>query len=215
MSRRMNLMTIALAVALASSAQAQSKLQIDVNALTAQASGPLSIDFTGRLEIFTLAVDPDPNARILDLLIDGTRQHTGGAASDMFEFFMALDFESGSIVSGEVRVAVDAAGSENIYEALALPTIEGSILEFGGQFLIGGQTQGGVFTQPQGSILDLGIGSWGSAMPNEGLFAIIGLNPDGQGFDANADVDVYILTPAPGVLATIGLGLFATGRRRR
>lgn len=206
---------LAVGVAVATPALAQSKLQIDVNALSAQASGPLSEEFTGRLEIFNLADDPDPNARILDLLIDGARQNTGGASSDLFEFFMGLDFENGSIVSGEIRVAVDGAGSENVYEALAVATIEGSIIEIGGQFIIGGQTNLGTFVEPGGTILDLGIAPWGAAAPAEGLFVIGGLSPDGQGFDANADVDVFVLTPAPGSIAAMGLGLLAMGRRRR
>lgn len=206
---------LAAGVALASPTLAQSKLQIDANALSAQSSGPLSEEFTGRLEIFNLADDPDPNARILDLLIDGARQHTGGASSDMFEFFMGLDFENGNVVSGEIRVAVDGSGSENIYESLAAGAVDGSIIEIGGQFIIGGQTHAGTFDQPAGTVLDLGIGLWGAAAPADGLFVIGGLNPDGQGFDANAEVDVFILTPAPGSLAALSVGLLALGRRRR
>ena len=46
-------------------------LQIDINALSAQASGPLSEDFSGTIQLFNTPQQPDPNAQIVDLLVDG------------------------------------------------------------------------------------------------------------------------------------------------
>ena len=212
----------ALAIAGSALGDVTQTLQIDTNALTAQASGPMSTSFTGHIDVFNRSEqgdqgggDLDPNARILDLLIDGARQNTGGAATDAFNFNMSLDFIDGNIVEGSIQVGVDANASENIYSTQVVPVDDGSIIEFGGSFLIGGTTFDGEFASPAGSFLDVGVSPWGSTQPAQGTFAFLAYEPDGAGFDANADVDVYIVTPTPGTLAMLGTGLLVAARRRR
>ncbi len=198
---------------LAIPAAAQSQLQIDTNAIVAEASGPLSEDFTGSLVLRHGGGITDPNGRILDLLIDGARQHTGGTTD--FSYTLSLTFDTGRIITGELRIAVDDDASENVYEAIVSEAVSGSIIEIAGQFMIGGQTEGGTFADPDGTLVGLDISDWGQAAPAFGSFAIIGLDPDGNGFDPDADVDVFILTPTPGALPALGLGLALCSRRRR
>ena len=199
--------------ALAIPAAAQSQLQIDTNAIVAEASGPLSEDFTGSLVLRHGGNVTDPDGRILDLLIDGTRQHTGGTMD--FSYLLSLTFDSGRITGGELRIGVDDTDSENVYEAIVSEAVSGSIIEIAGQFMIGGQTEGGTFADPDGTLIGLDVSDWGNAAPTLGSFAIIGLNPDGNGIDPDADVDVFILTPTPGVLPALGMGLAFCSRRRR
>ncbi len=199
--------------ALAIPAVAQSQLQIDTNAIVAEASGPLSEDFTGSLVLSHGGGVTDPDGRILDLLIDGTRQHTGGTMD--FSYLLSLTFDSGRITGGELRIGVDDTGSENVYEAIVSEAVSGSIIEIAGQFMIGGQTEGGTFADPNGTLIGLDVSDWGNAAPALGSFAIIGLNPDGNGIDPDADVDVFVLTPTPGVLPALGMGLAFCSRRRR
>ena len=190
-------------------------LEFDVNALSAQASGPLSEDFTGTIQLFHTPQQPDPNARILDVLIDGVRQNTPGAESDEFSLVLDLEFNAGSIIAGQLLVQVDSTGSENSYGASAVAVQGGSIIDAGGVFSIGGLTDGGGFDDALGTFLGVDISAWGLAAPAEGHFAIVGLDPDGVGFDPNADVDVFVLTPAPAGITAIGIGLLMAGRRRR
>lgn len=190
-------------------------LQIDINALSAQASGPLSEDFSGTIQLFNTPQQPDPNALIVDLLVDGVRQNTPGADSDQFSFILDLEFDTGSIISGRLLLLVDSNGSENSYIASAVVMQGGSIIDAGGNFSIGGTTVGGVFDDALGTVLGVDISPWGLAAPAVGQFTVIGLDPDGQGFDPNADVDVFVLTPAPAGLSTLAIGLLLASRRRR
>ncbi len=190
-------------------------LEIDVNALSAQASGPLSEDFTGTLQLFNTAQNTDANAQILDLLIDGARQNTPGASNDEFSLTLDLTFDSGSITDGLLSLQIDQDASENTYIALPLPVTDGSIIDIGGNFAVGGQTFDGTFNDALGTLLGVDISPWGSAEPVEGHFAILGLQPDGQGFDSNADLDIFMVTPAPSGLAALGMGMMLLSRRRR
>lgn len=190
-------------------------LQIDINALSAQASGPLSEDFSGTIQLFNTPQQPDPNARILDLLVDGVRQNTPGADSDQFSFILDLEFDAGSITGGRLLLQVDPNGSENSYIASAVAVQGGSIIDAGGNFSIGGTTVGGAFDDALGTLLGVDISPWGLAAPADGHFTVIGLNPDGQGFDPDADVDVFVLTPAPAGLSALAMGLLLASRRRR
>ena len=90
-----------------------------------------------------------------------------------------------------------------------------SIIDIGGNFSIGGTTVGGAFDDALGTLLGVDISPWGLAAPADGHFAITGLDPDGQGFDPNADVDVFVLTPAPAGLSALAMGLLLASRRRR
>ena len=209
-------LTAGLLGAAAPLAQAEpTKLEIDINALSAQTSGPLSEEFTGTIQLFNTAQNTDDNAHILDLLIDGVRQNTSGALNNEFSLTLDLTFDSGSITDGLLSLQIDQDASENAYTALPVPTQGGSILDIGGNFAIGGLTFDGTFDDALGTLLGVDISSWGEAEPVQGHFAVFGLQPDGQGFDPNADLDIFVLTPAPSGLAVLGMGLMLAGRRRR
>ncbi len=188
-------------------------LAVDINALSAQASGPLSEDFTGTIQIFNTPQRLDGNAEILDLLVDGVRQNTPGALGTEFAFELSLEFDGGSITAGDLIVQVDATGSENSYSTAAVAVQDGSIIDAGGVFSIGGTTVGGAFDDALGTLLGVDVSPWGLAEPADGHFAVIGLDPNGQGFDPDADVDVFVLTPAPATLAVL-LATFVAPRRR-
>jgi len=200
-------------------ASAQELLQIDMNGLGAEFSGQgvFDEDFTGTLHVFNNIGSPDPDgdAFILDLLIDGVAQGTGGASAGEFSFDLIAEFVGGSIVGGSIMVSVDTGGSENTYSSLLLPDGDGSILDIGGgTFLIGGAYGGGDhWTDPNGTLLGVDISPWGNA---DGFFNQIELNFAGGGtMDLDTDVDMFFIVPAPGTLALLGMGgLLATRRRR-
>lgn len=192
-------------------------LQIDVDALSAVASGAFSETFTGSLHVFNTAADEDfnENAEILDVLIDGDAQGTGGAGVDEFSFDMVLNFSGGNITSGTIEVAVDQGGSENTYAADVAATSGGSILDIGGTFLIGGLTFDGLFASPAGTFLGVDISRWGDVQPVPGRFAQIAFEPNGDNIDEDTDVDVFIAIPTPAGAAMAGLGLLGVAARRR
>lgn len=198
-------------------ASAQGLLQLDIDALSARAIGtPFDENFTGDLRIFNTAAEPDVDgdAKILDVLIDGTRQFTGGADAPEFSFLLEIAFLNGDIVSGGLSVSHDQTGSENTYVATLSPGVN-SILDIGGgSFILGGLTFGGLWNNPAGTFLGVDISPWGSVQPVDGFFANIAFEPDANNFDSDVDVDVFQI-PAPGTLALVGLGGLAAARRRR
>ncbi len=200
-------------------ANAQELLQIDMNGLGAEFSGQAVFDenFTGTLHVYNNMGSPDPDgdAFILDVLIDGMNQGTGGAMASEFAFDLIAEFVDGSIVGGSIMVSVDGDGSENTYSSVLLPDGDGSILDIGGgTFLIGGAYGGGDhWTNPGGTFLGVDISPWGSA---DGFFNQIELNFAGGGtMDLDTDVDMFFIVPAPGSLALLGMGGLLAVRRRR
>lgn len=194
------------------------ELQIDVDALSAQASGAFSETFTGSLHVFNTAVDPDinGNARILDVLIDGSAQGTGGADAAHFSFDLSITFSGGDITGGSLSVAVDQGGSENTYTASLSTSSGGAILDIGGgTFIIGGLTFDGTFADAAGTFLGVDISNWGSRQPLPGRFSEIAFNPDARGLDRDTDVDVFVTVPLPSGIAMASLGLVAVVARRR
>ncbi len=200
-------------------AGAQELLQIDMNGLGAEYTGQgvFDEDFTGTLHVYNNMGSPDPDgdAFILDVLIDGMSQGTGGALASEFSFELIAEFVNGSIVGGSIMVSVDADGSENTYMSVLLPDGNGSILDIGGgTFLIGGAYGGGDrWADPVGTFLGVDISPWGTS---DGFFQQIELNFSGGGtMDLDTDVDMFFIVPAPGSLGLLGLGGLVAIRRRR
>eukprot|EP01026_Neomeris_dumetosa_P033530 TRINITY_DN26769_c0_g1_i6.p3 TRINITY_DN26769_c0_g1~~TRINITY_DN26769_c0_g1_i6.p3 ORF type:complete len:159 (-),score=23.04 TRINITY_DN26769_c0_g1_i6:98-574(-) len=138
---------------------AQEELQVDLDALSATADGPFSESFTGSMFVFGSVANPDldGDASILDVIIDGDSQGTGGADHLEFSFEMAVSFAGGDITGGEVLLAVDGGGSENTYTAGLMPSVGGAILDFGAGFIISGVTIDGNFADADGTLLGVDI----------------------------------------------------------
>lgn len=208
--------------AVAGLAQAQTVLQFDINALSAQATGQSAFNqaFTGTVNVFNTAANPDRDgdAEILDVLIDGVAQETGGASASEFSFSLTIDFDGGFITGGSVELSIDQSGSENTYTASLAPSAVRNITNIGGgNFLLGGLTFDGVFTNPNGTMLGVDISPWGDLQPLPGRFAQIRFSPDRDGFDEDTDVDLFVLVPTPAAagMAMLGLGGLGVMRRRR
>ncbi len=196
-------------------AMGQDLLQIDIDALSAQASGPFSDTFTGDLLVFGSLANPDidGDASILDVIIDGNSQNTGGAATDEFSFEMSIFFDGGNVVSGELFVSHDANGSENTYSTALVPTDESAILDAGTFFIISALTTSGNWTDSNGTFLGVNVAPWGQNV--DGFFAQINFQPDSNFTDTDTDVDVFMFVPAPGTALGLVVGLGLMGRRRR
>ena len=213
------MMKIASILALAGTAGmaiGQDLLQVDVDALSAEASGAFSDSFDGNLFVFGSVANPDldNDASILDVLIDGNSQGTGGAAPGAFSFEMAILFAGGDVVSGDLTLSVDGDGSENTYTTELASTVDGAILDIGGgTFIISALTTSGNWSDSNGTFLGVNVTPWGSNV--DGFFAQIDFNPNGDNIDLDTDVDVFMFVPAPGTAFGLIAGLGLMGRRRR
>ncbi len=194
--------------------------QIDADAMSASASGAFSEGFTGTFKLFNTPADPDTNgnAVILDILVDGTPQTTGGADADEFFFEMNITFDTGRITAGDVTVKVDETGSVNTYSADIRPTTGVAIQDVGDAgftYNIAGLTFDGMFADDDGTFLGVDISPWGSAQPVPGFFSTITFEPNASHEDADVDSDVFVMIPLPSGAALAGLGLSGIVVRRR
>ena len=196
--------------------------QIDIVALSAASAGPFSDSYTGAFSVFNTPAEPDTDldAEILDILVDGVAQSTGGALAADFFFDLNIVFSAGKIASGDLTVKIDETGSENTYTATLKPTVGVAIQDVGGLgtiFNIAGLTFDGMFSSPAGTFLGVGVSPWGSIQPVPGWFSEIAFQPVGAGHeDADTDVDVFVTIPLPtgAVLAGVGLSGVLIRRRR-
>lgn len=196
-------------------------LQFDVNSLRAVATGPLfSTGFTGTL-LITDVGDFDANAEITDLLVDGNPQGVTAAFGDFF-FEMNIEFDSGKIVTGDIKITADAdgiaGGATQTYDATIAPSAGVAILDIGGTFQIGGITLDGTWTTPTGPFalfLGVDISPWGDVEPDVGSFADVFFDPGADNISDNSQADVWVMIPLPGPAAMAGLGLTGLLVRRR
>lgn len=206
---------LALAGAMVSGASGQQILQFDIDGLTAERDAPFGEDYTGRLHIFNTILSPDPDfdTSIVEVLIDGTSQGTGGAGASEFAFEIIADFVNGSVTGGTIMLSLNAAGSENTYTSNLVAADGGSILDIGGgTFVLGAEFAGGDrWANPGGTALGVDISPWANA---DGFYTQIDLNFDGM-MDMDTDVDVFFIVPTPGSLGVLGLGGLLAARRRR
>lgn len=201
--------------AIVSGASAQEMLQFDIDGLTAECDNPFSEDYTGRLHIYNTILSPDPDfdTSIVEVLIDGTSQNTGGADASEFAFEIIADFVDGSVTGGTIMLSLNATGSENTYTSNLVATDRGSILDIGGgTFILGAEFAGGDrWTNPSGTALGVDVSPWASA---DGFYTQIDLNFDGL-MDMDTDVDVFFVVPTPASLGVLAMGGLLASRRRR
>ncbi len=212
MKKVATLMALACSAGLAAG---QDLLQIDIDALSAQASGPFSDTFTGDLLVFGSIANPDVDGdtSILDVIIDGNAQGTGGATAAEFSFEMSISFAGGDVVSGSLFVSADANGSENTYRTDIPASNGGAILDAGSFFIVSALTINGNWTDENGTFLGVDVTPWGRNV--DGFFAQIDFQPDSRFRDIDTDVDVFMRVPAPATALGLVAGLGLMGRRRR
>lgn len=193
----------------ASSAQATTKLQFDVNSLTAQVNGPFSSTFTG-----TIVLSDDADSVLSDILINGAAQ--GIAAGQLADFQGEIELVNGQVVGGFFYLE-DTSG--NSYQASILAS--GQVTDIGGSdpgpYLINGLTFNGTFSSNTFAGVD--VSAWSDNQPLSGSFLQFKFGPNDQGIDVNVDADIFVVVPNPAVAvgALPLLGLIGAGyiRRRR
>jgi len=183
-------------------------LQMDLNSVVADAGEP----FDGLTHTGQVTLSADANASLNSVQIDGDTQSLS-AGLDQFNATLSLD--AGQIVGGDVSILLTDG---SMFVASLTPSSgevdtqagQGFVIDsalFAGTFdnLVGGSLFGGVDVSP-----------WNNAEPLDGAARLFAFSPDGQGFDNNANFEVFIEVPSPGAVALpMGLALTAMRRRRR
>lgn len=195
----------------ANAAHANSVLQLDINSLTAVASGPFDTGFTG-----TITLMDDANSTLTDILIDGNAQNI--ASGQLADFAGVITIVAGVVTGGNFSVT-DINGA--MYSATIVPA-SGHVGDSAGQtgpFMIDGLTFDGGFANLMNGTHFAGVdvSLWAQAPSLRGSFLEFKFGPDANGVDTDTDVDIFAVVPAPAPagLAFAGLTGLAALRRRR
>jgi len=204
--RLVNTLTVGVAFAAATSSQAAFNLQIDINSVTID-SGGAAVDpntFTGSLQfsanantnLAAISFENDLQTVTASLVsLSGVVNYTDGAPTSG-SFFVGLSDGSSYMADVDTRFSSLVSFTTGIGG-----TASTNLGNFGG--LVGGSLFGGADVTPW---------NFGDA---EGSVFFSGFEPDSSGVDTNANLDIFVNIPAPGLgafgLAGLGLAL----RRRR
>jgi hypothetical protein len=193
-------------------------LQLDLNGLGIHArdsAGGLSsfggLTHTGSVEIFfapgvSMLAGVLSNANPPGPFVD---QGFNGSLTNIVGSIM---LNNGQVTGGSLSVEVNGASADpDYYTALVMPN-SGAVHTFvGGGFTIEGLTFQGMFDDSSFGNVD--VTPWmGGSLSGSFLQFNFSPNASGSGF---ADIDAFVVAPAPGSLVGLGLGGLALARRRR
>ena len=189
-------------------------MQLDINSIQVRAGGP----FDGTTHTGTLTITEATNSTLAGILVDGQSQGGYGLGDTLAE----IELVGGNVVGGFMSV-MDSDG--NTYTADIGQGGRVNV-QAGRGFRIDGHTFEGVFAAGGGDD-EAGVSVFfgnvdvtslfGANATNntlEGSFLLASFNPNDQGIDTNADLDVFII-PTPGTVALAGLAGVAVLRRKR
>lgn len=195
----------------AGAASADTVLQFDVNSLTATASGPFGLGFTGSV---TLA--KDGNSTLTDLLIDGSAQNI--APGQLAAFSGVINLAAGGVTGGSFTITDIGGASYTALIANGVGSV-GTAVGQTGPFTIDGLTFSGAFSNlaAGNKFAGVDVSAWAAISSINGSFLQFKFGPDQQGVDSDADADIFAVVPmpAPAALGFVGLAGLGMIRRRR
>lgn len=221
--RRLSIIIGLSVAALAASAQGATEIQLDVNALTATASGgAFGTAFTG-----TLTLSHDANSGLFGVLKDGNGFGIGfgGPYTGANHSFSAMfTFVGGNITGVGLSVSVATAFDavlNNTYSASIAPGMGNIDTDKGkpGDFVITARTFGGMFNAATYAGVDVSE-FFGFSNPGNFInFKVNGASLNGASrSDNDVDIDIFVRPvplPTGAGMAAVGLVGLAGVRRRR
>lgn len=214
---RMRALTATIIAAACGAASAQPTLQLDINGMGVQArdsAGAASAfggtSHTGSLSLFFVPGITDlPEVALRNPPGPFVSQNFNGALTSLVG---TINLVNGFVMGGSLSVGVNGGGPDpDVYNTLIVPN-SGQVKTYvGGGFTIEGLTFSGAFDDALFG--NVNVSQFLTPLPGSFLQFNFAPAANGAGF---ADVDVFVVAPAPGTLGLLaGAGLFAARRRRR
>lgn len=201
---------LALSAGLASAAGI---MQLDVNSLNAQAldSGGNTTVFGGTTHTGAIRLSHSINSSLTEVLLNSVGQNI--ASGQLATFTGTINMVLGQVTGGSFALTLNNTDTftTNIMSGF------GQVNTQAGQgFSVDGLTFNGVFSST--TFAGVNIAPWFNTQPLDGSFINFAFNPNANGFDSDADVDIFLRTgiiPTPLAGGMAGLGLFGLAARRR
>ncbi|MBX3352681.1 MAG: hypothetical protein KF684_07080 [Phycisphaeraceae bacterium] len=194
-------------------ASAAGIMQLDVNSLNAQAldSGGNTTVFGGTTHTGAIRLSHSINSSLTEVLLNSVGQNI--ASGQLATFTGTINMVLGQVTGGSFALTLNNTDTftTNIMSGF------GQVNTQAGQgFSVDGLTFNGVFSST--TFAGVNIAPWFNTQPLDGSFINFAFNPNANGFDSDADVDIFLRTgiiPTPLAGGMAGLGLFGLAARRR
>ncbi len=187
------------AIAIASVASAGTILQIDVNGLTATSGAGFGTGYSGAVNL-----NSDGDSTFEGVKIAGVDQGVNTLVWSLSSFSGVINLVGGAVTGGNFSVSVTDGFNTDTYAA-SITSGSGQVNTQAGQgFTIDGLTFAGSFSG--GTFAGVNVAAWsGNALI--GSFLNFAFQPDVQGFDNDADIDIFVESSVIPLPAGAGLGL--------
>ncbi len=205
-----NIVILAALVAAAGSGVASANvLQLDLNALQAQAvDGAGGNSFGGVNHTGSVMLTSGSLSHIADILLNGTAQNI--AAGQLMSFSGQIDLVNGGVTGGNFALTL----TDNSTFTANIVGGQGQVNTQAGQgFSIDGLITSALFSSNPFAGVD--ITPWFAAQPLSGSFIEFAFNPNASGFDGDTNLDVFVIVPSPLAGGMAGIGLMGLAARRR
>lgn len=180
-------------------------IRFDFNSVSADAGGAFAgTNHTGAVNVWN-----DPDTSFVGAAINGNPVVPTGALSSLSAMINMV--AGGTVGGGAFTVVLDqgetltgvlGGGGAVFPQAGQGFSVDGFVFTATFSNLVGGLFFGGV-----------NVGQFGTQF--NGSYLLSAYGPNGQGFDDNANLEIYLEIPAPGAAALAGVAGIAGARRRR
>ncbi len=190
-------------------ADAAMTLHLDLNSVAVTAGG----GFDGETHTGDLVIAKDFDTDVYRLEIDGVSQSMSAALADLSG---RIRLSAGTVIGGDFQVTL----TDGTSYAAVIGSAEGDVSAHHGQgFMVDGLTGGGLFDDlAEGKHFGgVDVTPWLDARGGlDGSFLLFGFGPNGQGFDSDANLELYLVAvPAPGTVALGSMAVVFGNRRKR
>ncbi len=206
-----NTAILAALVAAAGSVASAGVLQLDLNALQAQAQNSAGVNsaFGGVNHTGSILLSSGSLSHIADILVNGSAQNI--ASGQLMSFTGQINLVNGGVTGGSFALTL----VDNSTFTASILGGQGQVNTQAGQgFSIDGLITSALFSSNPFAGVD--ITPWFSAQPLGGSFIEFAFNPNaGTGFDGDTNLDIFVVVPSPLAGGMAGLGLMGLAARRR
>jgi hypothetical protein len=212
MNKKALIIAALFAAAAGSGVASAGTLQLDLNSLAAQAVDSGGGNTFGLLHTGSVNLSHTAASNLADILLDGVASNI--TPGQLVSFAGQINLVAGQVTGGNFDLMIfDGSGFETFMASIVGG--QGQVnLQAGQGYSIDGLITSAMFSSdPFAGVV---ITPWFSNQPLDGSFIEFAFNPNAvTGYDANTNLDIFVVIPSPLAGGMAGIGLMGLAARRR